>query len=129
MPTARARARHAAKLTASTPRSQFKTICVGFRFGLTIFTNLWNVCAQNRGGRDEMLPFSADAQHDVYGPDTLKVMGAAFDDAWQSLPPHLKDHERARRKLALLILRRMHQGEPDAEHLGTLALLDFLRAT
>jgi hypothetical protein len=71
----------------------------------------------------------SNAQFDVYGPDTLKLMGAAFEDAWQSLPPHLKSHERARRKLALLILRRMHRGEPDAEHLGTLALHDFLRTT
>jgi hypothetical protein len=75
-----------------------------------------------------MFTFS-NAQHDVYGPDTLRVMGTAFDDAWQSLPSHLKGHERARRKLALLILRRIHRGEPDAKHLGTLALLDFLRAT
>jgi hypothetical protein len=89
--------------------------------------------AQNKGDakqgrRDEMLQFG-DPQRDVYGPDTLKVMGAAFDDAWQSLPPYLKDRERARRKLALLILRRMRRGESDAEHLSTLALLDFLKAT
>ena len=29
-------------------------------------------------------------------PDTLKMMGAAFEDACQSLPPHLKSHESAR---------------------------------
>jgi hypothetical protein len=73
-----------------------------------------------------MLPSSAI--HDVYGPDTLKVMGAAFDTAVQSIPPHLQDHERARRRLALLIVRHMESGEPDA-YLGPLALLDFLRGT
>jgi hypothetical protein len=73
-----------------------------------------------------MLPSSAI--HDVYGPDTLKAMGAAFDTAVQSIPPHLQDHERARRTLALLIVRHVESGEPDAD-LGTLALLDFLRAT
>ena len=64
--------------------------------------------------------------HEVYGPDTLKAMGAAFDTAVQSI--HLQDHERARRRLALLIVRHMESGEPDA-NLGTVALLDFLRAT
>jgi hypothetical protein len=73
---------------------------------------------------DENAPFS-DVKH-VYDPETLKIMGAAFDNAWQSLPPDLKDHERARRKLALLILRHMDRGEPDA-NLSDLALLDFLR--
>jgi hypothetical protein len=76
-----------------------------------------------------MLPFN-NGKNDVYGPDTLKVMGAAFDTAVQSIPPHLQNHDRARRKLALLILRHMEtRGEPDATHLGTLALLEFLRAT
>jgi hypothetical protein len=70
-----------------------------------------------------MLPSSA--MHGVYDPDTLKAMGAAFDTA---VHPHLQDHERARRRLALLIVRRMDSGEPDA-NLGTVALLDFLRAT
>jgi hypothetical protein len=50
-----------------------------------------------------MLPSSA--MHGVYDPDTLKAMGAAFDTAVQSIPPHLQDHERARRRLALLIVR------------------------
>jgi hypothetical protein len=78
-----------------------------------------------------MLPFSDgkhDGKHNVYGPDTLEVMCAAFDTAVQSLPPNLQDHERARRKLALLILRHMDRGEP-ATDLGNIALLDFLRAT
>jgi len=73
-----------------------------------------------------MLPSSA--MHGVYDPDTLKAMGAAFDTAVQSIPPHLQDHERARRRVALLIVRRMDSGGPGA-NLGTVALLDFLRTT
>ena len=38
-----------------------------------------------------MLPFN-NGKNDVYGPDTLKVMGAAFDTAVQSIPPHLQNH-------------------------------------
>ena len=41
-----------------------------------------------------MLPFN-NGKNDVYGPDTLKVMGAAFDAAVQSIPPHLQNHDRA----------------------------------
>jgi hypothetical protein len=55
-------------------------------------------------------------------------MGAAFDTALLSLPPNLQDHEGARKKLALIILRHADRGEPDAD-LGTLALLDFKRAS
>src|SRR5437016_4648467 len=104
---------------------------------LTIFTNFvedrprkGERKQQNTIGEEEMLPSSAmpSAMHGVYDPDTLKAMGAAFDTAVQSIPPHLQDHERARRRLALLIVRRMDSGEPDA-NLGTVALLDFLRAT
>ena len=59
-----------------------------------------------------MLPIS-DGKRDVYGLDTLQVMGAAFDTAVQLLPPpNLKDHERTRRKLALLILHHTDRGEP-----------------
>ena len=54
-----------------------------------------------------MLPFS-DGKHNVYGPDTLEVM---CDTAVQLLPSNLQDHERARRRLALLILRHMDLGE------------------
>jgi hypothetical protein len=60
----------------------------------------------------------------VYDAETL--MGAAFDTAWQSFPSDLKDHEGARRKLALLILRHMDQGECDARRLSDRALLDFM---
>jgi len=81
----------------------------------------------NRMGRGNKMPPSGDVRY-VYSPDKLQVMGAAFDTALLSLPPNLQDHEGARRKLALIILRHADRGEPDAD-LGTLALLDFKRAS
>jgi hypothetical protein len=72
------------------------------------------------------MPSFSDVKY-VYNPETLKMMGAAFDTAWQSFPPGLKHHEGARRKLALLILRHMDRGERDAGRLSDLALLDFMR--
>jgi hypothetical protein len=72
-----------------------------------------------------MLPFS-DGKHDVHGDDTLQVMCTAFDTAVQLLPPNLKERERARRRVALLIVQHMDRGEP-AGSLGNLAVLDFLR--
>jgi hypothetical protein len=74
-----------------------------------------------------MLPFS-DGKHNVYGPDTLEVMCAAYDTAVQLLPSNLQDHERARRRLALLILRHMDRGESERD-IVNLALLDLLRVT
>jgi hypothetical protein len=75
-----------------------------------------------------MPPFSdvEDVEY-VYDPETLRMMGTAFDTACQSFPPDLKHHEAARRKLARLILRHMDRGERDAARLGDLALLDFMR--
>jgi hypothetical protein len=72
-----------------------------------------------------MPPFS-DVEH-AYDPEALKVMGTAFDTACQSFPPELKDHEGARKKLALLILRHRDRGERDATRLSNLAFLDFMR--
>ncbi|MEA2958493.1 MAG: hypothetical protein QOJ58_3999 [Alphaproteobacteria bacterium] len=74
-----------------------------------------------------MLPFG-DGQHNVYGPDTLEVMGAAYDAAVHLLPSNLKEYERARRRLALLILRHMDRGESEGD-IVNLAVLDFLRVT
>ena len=72
-----------------------------------------------------MPPFS-DVTY-VYDPDALKTMGAAFDSVCQAFPPHLKRHEGARRRLALLILRHMDRGEHEVARLSDLALLDFMR--
>jgi hypothetical protein len=72
-----------------------------------------------------MLP-SSDLAY-VYDPEALKMMGAAFDTVCEAFPPDMKDHEAARRKLALLILRHVERGERDAARLSEVALLDFMR--
>ena len=76
--------------------------------------------------REDEMPSFSNVKY-VYNPETLKMMGAAFDTACQSFPPDLKDHEGARRKLALLILRHMERGEHDERRLSDLALFDFMR--
>lgn len=72
------------------------------------------------------MPSFGDVKY-VYDPEALRIMGAAFDAVCQAFPPDLKDHERARRRLALLILRHMDRGEHEAARLRDLALLDFTR--
>jgi len=63
----------------------------------------------------------------VYGPDTLKIITAAFDSAYECLPAEFKKSEYARRKLALLILRHIERGEHNSSRLAETAMLDFLR--
>jgi len=63
----------------------------------------------------------------VYGPDTLKVMTAAFDNAHQCLPAKYKENDHARRRLALLIIRHLERGEHNPSRLAETAVLDFLR--
>ena len=49
----------------------------------------------------------------VYGPDTLKIITAAFDNAHECLPATYQKNDRARRRLALIILRHIDRGEHD----------------
>jgi len=63
----------------------------------------------------------------VYGPDTLKIMTAAFDNAHDCLPAKFRENDHARRKLALLIIRHMERGERNPVSLANVAMLDFLR--
>ncbi len=63
----------------------------------------------------------------VYGPDTLKIMTVAFDNAHRCLPAKFKENDHARRKLALLIIRHMERGEHNPVSLANVAVLDFLR--
>jgi hypothetical protein len=62
----------------------------------------------------------------VYGPDTLKIMTAAFDNAHQCLPAKFKENDHARRKLALLIIVIWNGGHNPVS-LANVAVLDFLR--
>lgn len=63
----------------------------------------------------------------VYGPDSLKIMTTAFDNAHGCLPIEFRGDDGARRKLALLVIRHMERGERNPVSLADLAMLDFLR--
>jgi len=63
----------------------------------------------------------------VYGPDSLKIMAVAFDNAHKSLPAEFQENDRAKHRLALLILRHIDRGEYDPLCLADAAVLDFLR--
>lgn len=70
------------------------------------------------------------SSHDVkriYDPDTLKIMTLAFDSAHKRLPTEYRENDRARRKLALLIIRHADRGELNPALLANSAMLDFLR--
>ncbi len=63
----------------------------------------------------------------VYQPAALKIMAAAFDNAYGRLPTTFKQNERARRKLALIVLRNFERGVRESSQLADMALLDFFR--
>ena len=70
---------------------------------------------------------SAHGIERAYGPDTLKIMAKAFDNALRRLPKKFRESDRARHKLALLVMRHIGRGERDPVCLADLAVLDFLR--
>jgi hypothetical protein len=65
----------------------------------------------------------------VYGPDTLKHMGAAFDLAWRVLSRGAERIESTRTMLARRILLHVDRGERDPRRLADLAVLDFFCVT
>jgi hypothetical protein len=63
----------------------------------------------------------------VYHPDTLKIMGDAFDRACRFLPVQFKYNDRMRKKLALHIIRHVNEGEIDPTRLADSAILSVRR--
>jgi hypothetical protein len=61
-----------------------------------------------------------------YGPDDLKILGQAFDEAWQTVAPTLRDDQLAREalrlKLAEAILMAAHVDCRDIQTLKNAAL-------
>ena len=61
-----------------------------------------------------------------YGPEELKVIGQAFDEAWEAIEAHFGDdpsvRENARIKLAKAVLSVASEGVRDAEPLKKGAL-------
>jgi len=72
------------------------------------------------------MPSAHDIER-VYGPDTLKLMATAFDNARNRLPKEFSESGQARHKLALLVMRHIGRGERDPVCLADLAVLDFMR--
>jgi hypothetical protein len=72
------------------------------------------------------MPSAHDIER-VYGPDTLKIMATAFDNAHKCLPKKFRESDQARHKLALLVMRHIGRGERDPVCLADSAVLDFLR--
>ena len=66
-----------------------------------------------------------------FGPDQLKIITAAFDDAWDQVEPTISGQadarESARLKLADVILRLASNGFRDAEQLADAALDEMSR--
>ena len=63
----------------------------------------------------------------VYQPEDLRAMGAAYDMACATLPSVFRNNERARLKLATVIIRAINRGVRDLDYLADVAILDFLR--
>lgn len=63
----------------------------------------------------------------VYGPDTLKHMGATFDLDWRVLSRSAERIESTRTMLARRIIFHVDRGEQDPRRLADLAILDFVR--
>ena len=61
----------------------------------------------------------------VYPPETLAVMTAAFDQACQSIPKSVNGNNDVRRKLALIIIQYVDQGERDPVQLAKVALREL----
>ncbi len=59
----------------------------------------------------------------AFSPETLKVIGKAFDDAWASISDHYRgDEEDARLRLAHSVLVVAREGSNDPERLKNDAL-------
>ena len=62
----------------------------------------------------------------TYGPETLKVIGKAFDDAWSEIAPHFSQNglqsQSARLKLAQAVLSVARDDSRDSDELKNSAL-------
>ena len=71
---------------------------------------------------------------EVFDPDAIRILTAAFDDAWQRLQNSSvrfdsdQQSEQARNTLAKYIIEQARQGERDERRLRDGALLQFTRS-
>lgn len=62
----------------------------------------------------------------MYDPDALMMMTTALDQACRSLPAGFRDSERARRRLAFLVIRHVDGGERDPSRISDSVMIEFL---
>jgi hypothetical protein len=58
----------------------------------------------------------------AFDPETLRMLSAAFDEAWNAIPNHLRYPDRLRLMLATQIFELAARGEQRCEHLSCEAL-------
>jgi hypothetical protein len=61
----------------------------------------------------------------TYSPETVAVMGAAFDRVCQSISNEMNGNDAAKRTLALIILRLVDRGERDSARLAEIAFQEW----
>jgi hypothetical protein len=61
----------------------------------------------------------------TYDPETIAAMTAAFDKVCQSVSTRINGHDDVRRRLALIILRHVDQGERHPARLSQLAFREW----
>ena len=61
----------------------------------------------------------------TYSPETVAVMGAAFDKVCQSISTEINGNDAAKRTLALIILRLVDRGERDSARLAEMAFHEW----
>jgi hypothetical protein len=64
-----------------------------------------------------------------YGPETVALMGAAFDRVYQSISKQMNGSGNVKETLALIILRLVDQGESDLEGLAGSPFRDWTALT
>jgi hypothetical protein len=60
-----------------------------------------------------------------YSPETIAVMGAAFNKVCQSISKRMNGSDDVKKTLALIILRHVDRGECDAERLAEIAFREW----
>jgi hypothetical protein len=61
----------------------------------------------------------------VYPPEIVVAMSTAFDEVCRSVSVQINGDDGLRRQLALIILKRVDEGERDPARLSELALKEF----
>jgi hypothetical protein len=61
----------------------------------------------------------------THSPETIAVMGAAFDTVCKSVSKRMNGNDDVKKTLALIILRHIDRGERNAERLAEIAFHEW----